>query len=448
MKKYLWIVALVAALAMAFVGCDGGDSGSGGDVTISFNVNKPAGYEGPNLSSVDPVTIKNGAAIGALPAKPAGGDDSIVFLGWFSAASGGNQITAATTFTKSTTVYAHWQLVDETDVEMTFKLNYPDAPADIIKIGKSGQAMGAEWPADPTRPGTVQGNLNDNDTWAFIGWKQYEGGSGDDYTKDTVLPGSIIDNTVWAKWEPSTGNPTDVAPDGIDLAGAEKVLLDNAWFLPYYFELPSGKTFSDYAEITFDIMVGPLTLIRSNSCRTLRLMGNYVPADFDLEVPNSPSIGNYPDGMMIASYNNGKNAEYIMNNVPDTSYKTIETVLTQLGLNATAWVWNTVHHKIDASDAHANFQAKNLPAGTDTGPFIFGVGIPGEGGGGSLQWIRNVRLVGNSGTASVTAKPLWFSKDGKTHPAFNGYPTKDGTSGFKEAYRGMVDGSQPTPVAK
>jgi hypothetical protein len=445
MKKYLWIVALVAALAMVIAGC--GDSDSGGDTfTIKFNVNKPAEYEGPNLTAPDDVTVKKGEAIGALPGKPAGADDTLAFLGWFTAASGGTQITEASTFTSSATVYAHWQMVGESDVEITFKLNYPDAPADIVRVGKSGQAMGADWPADPTRPGTVPGNLNDNDSWAFKGWKQYDIGSGDDYTKDTVLPGSIIDNTVWAYWEPSTGNPTDVPPEGTDLAGAEKVQLDNAWFLPYYFELPAGKTYSDYAEVTFDIMVGPNTLERASSCRALRLMGNYVPADFDLEVPDSPSIGNYPEGMMIASYNNGKNAEYILNN---TSYNTtMLAAFTDLGLNATAWVWNTIHHKIDGTGAHANFQAKNLPAGTDTGPFIFGVGIPGQGGGGSLEWIRNVRLVGNAGTASVTAKPLWFSQGGKTFPAFNGYPTKDGTNGYKEAYRGMVDGSQPTPVAK
>jgi hypothetical protein len=453
MKKYLWIAALVAALAMVFVGCDGGDDTGGTEdkATISFNWNTPASYTGPSLTAPDPIKIDKGAAIGTLPPAPPGvGDFGLTFIGWFSAATGGTQVTAATTFNANAILYARWSDFDpDTEVMITFNLNYDGAPASAIIKFTLGEAAGTKWPADPTRPGNTPGKDTMNDTWAFKGWVEYENMSGDTFTSATVMPAAKIhDDTVWAKWEPSTGWRTEVPPAGTDLAGAEMVQLENAWFLPYYFELPAGKKYSDYAEITFEIMVGPETLIRSGSCRALRLMGNYVNADFELVTPNTPDIGNYPEGMMIASYNNGKNAEYILNGVSNPANTTLESAFNTLGLNATAWVWNTIHHKIDGTDAHGSFQAKNLPGADATGPFIFGVGIPGQGGGGSLEWIRNVMLVGNTGTVNVIAKPLWFSEGGKTYPAFNGYPTKSGGDGYKEAYRGMADGSTPVAVPK
>jgi predicted small secreted protein len=453
MKKYLWIVALVAALTMVFAGCGDGDSGGGSDVTITFDVNTPATYEGPSITAPDPVKIKSGAAIGTLPAAPSGtGDYGLTFNGWFTAKTGGTLITPSSTFSTSTTVYAQWtEFNPDTDVAISFNLNYEGAPANIIVTGKVGEALGDKWPADPTRPGTVKGKENDNDSWAFIAWVQYDSGGGGPYTSETVLPGSIIDNTVWAKWGPSTGWPLDVLPPGMATSGVEKVILENAWYPAYYFELPAGKTWGDFNGITFDVMVGPESIDKGNSCRGIRLMGNYKNSDFEL-LPTA-GVGNYPDGIMVAPYassgtaDTNKNAPYILNDLAQ-AWKTIGQALADMGEVPEIWKWFTISHKIDGSNKNGSYDDANKPADSATGPFIFGVAITSQAGGGTSEWIKDVTLVGNFGTDSVKAKPLYFSEGGKTYPAFLGWASTASGDGLPEAYRGMEDGSTPVAVPK
>jgi hypothetical protein len=458
MKKYLWIVALVAALTMVFVGCgDGDDSGEtppvDDKVTINFSWNTPASYTangGPAITAPNPVTINKGAAIGALPAGPSGvGEFGIIFKGWYLAETGGSPISAATTFSASATVYAQWtEYNPETEVMITFNYNYSGAPESAVIKFTRGVAAGSNWPSDPSRPGNTPGKDTMNDTWAFKGWKQYEvGGSGDTYTSASTMPGTVLDDTVWAYWEPSTGWLSEVAPEGTDLAGAEMVVLENAWYPAYYFELPAGKAWSDFNGITFDFMVGPENINKGSSCRGIRLMGNYVNADFALKAPDSAGIGNFPDGIMIADYNNNKNAPFILNDL-NQAWKTIGEALSDLGMEAETWKWKTISHKIDGSSKNSGYDDANLPADGATGPFIFGVAITGQAGGGTTSYLRKITLVGNTGTESVLAKPLYFSEGGKTFPAFCGYSDGSGGNGYKEAYRGMADGSTPVAVPK
>ena len=68
------------------------------EFTVTFNANG---------GSVSPMsrTVADGAAVGALPAATR---DGYTLKGWFTAASGGTQVTAATVVTANVTYYAQW----------------------------------------------------------------------------------------------------------------------------------------------------------------------------------------------------------------------------------------------------------------------------------------------------------------------------------------------------
>lgn len=68
-----------------------------------------------NGGSVSPATTTKayGATLGTLPTPT---DSARVFQGWFTAASGGTQITSSTTVTGNVTYYAHWANLDITSL--------------------------------------------------------------------------------------------------------------------------------------------------------------------------------------------------------------------------------------------------------------------------------------------------------------------------------------------
>lgn len=439
-------------------------------VTITFNPNYPSDKKDTPVVSIDPYSINKDAAIGALPVMPKGpgATDSflhygLVFLGWYDAATGGAVVPETKTYSADGIVYAHWTSFDPlTQFAITFDYNYDnndnstdgDPPAVLIITGTDGVITAANWPQDPTRTGTTPGKDKDDDDWAFKGWKQYASGSGDTYVADVAFTAS---RTVYAAWQPATGWPVDIAPDGTDLAGAELLVLANASFAIYKFDIPNGKTWGDYSRITADYMVGPATINKTGGLRTLRLLGNYAGAtDLDLVTiqPNadyaaaqkySESDKKWAGNLAVANYNSGKNAEFILHNGPANT--TVASGMESIGITVNVWEWFTVSYTIDGSQKHGNYVAANLPASTATGTFYFAVGLPDSNNGGNVHYVRNVKLVGNTGTASVTATPAWFTKDDKTYPAFTGYADSSGGNGTKEFYRRMCDGSQPTPVS-
>jgi len=106
-----------------------------------------------------------------------------------------------------------------------------------------------------------------------------------------------------------------------------------------------------------------------------------------------------------------------------------------------------VSHSIVNNTAHANFEAANCkPGATDTGPFYFGIGVPGDGAGYITQYIKEVTLVGAQGTADVIGTPLYFTYDNGTgdvnYPVFTGWPTfAGGDNGIQWSDRVMADGT-------
>ena len=73
-------------------------SGTPTEYTITFNVNGGSG--------TIPSQTTSGQKLSSLPTATHSGSYS--FAGWYTAASGGTQITTAYTFSADTTVYAHW----------------------------------------------------------------------------------------------------------------------------------------------------------------------------------------------------------------------------------------------------------------------------------------------------------------------------------------------------
>ena len=69
--------------------------------TVSFNANGGS-------STPSSVVRESGAAVGTLPTATRTGYE---FLGWFTAASGGEQVTAETVVTADVTFYAHWRQI-------------------------------------------------------------------------------------------------------------------------------------------------------------------------------------------------------------------------------------------------------------------------------------------------------------------------------------------------
>ncbi|MBQ7189426.1 MAG: leucine-rich repeat protein, partial [Kiritimatiellae bacterium] len=135
--------------------------------TVTFNANG---------GSVSPATrkVENGSMIGTLPVPTR---DGYTFDGWFTAATGGTQVTATTVVNANATYYAHWARM------VTFDANGGEVtPA--TKLMNDGVAVG-ELPI-PTR-----------DNYIFIGWFTAATG-GTQVTATTVVTGAV---TYYAHWK-------------------------------------------------------------------------------------------------------------------------------------------------------------------------------------------------------------------------------------------------------
>jgi len=159
-------------------------------------------------------------------------------------------------------------------------------------------------------------------------------------------------------------------------AGAERLTLENGAYAIFKFTLPSGAKWGDYGKITADFMVDERNLRRPiRNTNAVRLMGNYKEDQF--VVSGKVRVYNLGDGP------NSANGPYIMDNTPRT-FATMGAVADQ---------WFTLEYDISGTKGHAQFIKANVPSPNDTGPFFFGVGIPGAGEGAAItQLVRNVTL--------------------------------------------------------
>jgi len=96
--------------------------------TVTFNVG--------GGSSVDPIVVSAGQPIGELPMPTRQGYD---FLGWFTAAEGGTEITSETIVTDDMTIFAHWEKIPLTAenalycvVDLSLGANAPSYPVSFL----------------------------------------------------------------------------------------------------------------------------------------------------------------------------------------------------------------------------------------------------------------------------------------------------------------------------
>ena len=195
-------------------GRDGFFSGAMNDIRI-YNralsaTEVKALYTGKPMTSFEPVTctvtfdlngadgaaptgreVTHGAAIGSLPTPTREGYE---FLGWYTAKSGGTQVSSSTAVTANAIYYAQWRVNSYT---VTFNGNGADGATPAGRSVTHGAAVGAL--PTPSRTG-----------YTFIGWFTAASG-GSQISASTVVTGNV---TYYAHWQAKTYTVTFNANGG------------------------------------------------------------------------------------------------------------------------------------------------------------------------------------------------------------------------------------------
>ena len=145
--------------------------------TVTWNAN------GGTVSPAS-TTKTHGSTLGTLPTpiRNSTAEYSYTFAGWFTAATGGTQITASTTVTKDVTYYAHWTATKRS-YTATFNGNGGGTPSPSTITKKYNTALGTL--PTCTRTG-----------YTFLGW--YTASSGG--TKISTTTVVTKDITYYAQW--------------------------------------------------------------------------------------------------------------------------------------------------------------------------------------------------------------------------------------------------------
>jgi uncharacterized repeat protein (TIGR02543 family) len=158
---------------------------------ISFNLNYLFAPAAP-----ESVLVKPGKPIGSnLPSDPAE-RVGFTFLGWFSP-TGETKVTAADTFSATTTLYAQWQ-DNRPDITISFNLNYDGAtetPPTSVTM-KSGDMI-----TYLNIPTVMRDGL-----WRFRGWSVDKSG-GTLVVRTTTFNSNTV---LYARWAPLVGFNLDV----------------------------------------------------------------------------------------------------------------------------------------------------------------------------------------------------------------------------------------------
>ena len=168
--------------------------------TVTFNAN------GGSVSPASKSVIYN-SAIGTLPTPVKPGHTS---LGWFTAATGGTQITSATVISASQTVYAHWQANSYT---VTFNAN-----GGAVNPGSKSVTYGSTYGDLPTP------------TWGgydFGGW--YTAASGGTQITSATTVSITAAQTLYAHWTAKTFTVTFDGNGGTVDPGTKTVTYNQAY---------------------------------------------------------------------------------------------------------------------------------------------------------------------------------------------------------------------------
>lgn len=138
-------------------------------VKVTFDAN------GGKVSKTSDTTGEDGK-LTSLPTPTYSGR---VFLGWFTARTGGTEVTEKYVFTEVTTIYAQWGF------KITFDANGGKLTGETTAANTGADGKLATMPEDPTHQGK------------FLGWNTEKDGSGDAVTINTVFEKAT---TVYATW--------------------------------------------------------------------------------------------------------------------------------------------------------------------------------------------------------------------------------------------------------
>ena len=132
--------------------------------TLTYNVN------GGNAVSPTSKSVQYGSAYGTLPTptKNSNAEFTYAFAGWYTAASGGTQVTANTTMgAGNTTIYAHW-----TATRRSYTIGYQTTYGSLNRTSQS-VAYGSKGSCTLTMPSN-----NAQYTYTFQGWYTAANGGG------------------------------------------------------------------------------------------------------------------------------------------------------------------------------------------------------------------------------------------------------------------------------
>ena len=156
------------------------------DVTAVFELKSYTITWNANGGTVSPASVSktHGSTLGALPTptRAATAEYSYTFAGWFTAASGGTQISTTTTVTGNVTYYAHWTATKRS-YTVTFNGNGGGTPSPSTITKKYNVALGTL--PTCTRTG-----------YTLLGW--YTASSGG--TKISTTTVVTKDITYYAQW--------------------------------------------------------------------------------------------------------------------------------------------------------------------------------------------------------------------------------------------------------
>lgn len=143
----------------------------------------------PNGGSVNPKSAytDDGGHLGSLPTPSRSGYD---FEGWYTSASGGNQVTTSTTFHENTTIYAHWKEKVPETCTVTFDANGHGTAPDPKVVNKGAKV---DEPAEPTAEG-----------WNFSGWFLDDEGK-NKYNFSNPVTEDITLYAYWTEEKPGPG---------------------------------------------------------------------------------------------------------------------------------------------------------------------------------------------------------------------------------------------------
>ena len=181
----------------------------------------------------------------------------------------------------------------------------------------------------------------------------------------------------------------------------------------YKFTLPAGATFGDYYAISIQVKMDATNLAKG--IRSLRLMGNYAAEKFSA----------HSSGYNFFGFGDA-NAAYIYD---DLGAGYINDATTGVG-NGKADQWFTVTYKLVDNVPNSGFLAANKPESTATGPFLFGVGVPGNDGAATnaiTQSIKGITMLHKTDASKNVVTTDFFG--------FVGY---DGASGMDDTTMSQI----------